>query len=213
MYRIIGADQKEYGPVTADQIRGWIAEGRANAQTQVRLESELEWRPISSFPEFAAALSSGAPVPGPGFAAFQTPAGTREAALAAIKGPAIALLVTAILGLLAAAFSMIMSLAGMAAGHNQMPEVSDPELRKMLQLIQGTAGPMQILQHILGLAVGVAILMGSLRMMKLQNYQFSFVATILAMVPCISPCCLLGLPFGIWALVILNRPDVKSHFT
>src|SRR5260370_36798023 len=68
MYKIIGADQKEYGPVTADQIRQWIAEGRANAQTMVRREGETEWKPLSGYPEFAPALGSspsGAPPPFP----------------------------------------------------------------------------------------------------------------------------------------------------
>ena len=38
MYTIVGADGREYGPATADQVRRWIAEGRANAQTRVRVE-------------------------------------------------------------------------------------------------------------------------------------------------------------------------------
>lgn len=62
MYKIIGADQKEYGPVTADQIRQWIAEGRANAQTMVRREGETEWKPLSGYPEFAPSLGA-APAP------------------------------------------------------------------------------------------------------------------------------------------------------
>ena len=33
MYTIIGGDGKEYGPVTAEQIRSWIAAGRANLET------------------------------------------------------------------------------------------------------------------------------------------------------------------------------------
>src|SRR5882762_5576813 len=100
MYKIIGADQKEYGPVSADQIRQWLAEGRANAQTQVRPEGEAEWRPISACPEFAAAPSPGAPGPLPSSAPFPQPAGNRDAALQAVKGPAIALLVTASLSFL-----------------------------------------------------------------------------------------------------------------
>ena len=31
MYKILGADQKEYGPVTAEELRIWIAQGRAAA--------------------------------------------------------------------------------------------------------------------------------------------------------------------------------------
>lgn len=54
MYRIIGADQKEYGPVSADDLRRWIAEGRANAQTRAWTTGMAEWRPLGSLPEFAA---------------------------------------------------------------------------------------------------------------------------------------------------------------
>lgn len=53
-YKIIGGDQKEYGPVTAEQLRQWIAEGRVNAQTQVQAEGTAEWKPLASFAELAA---------------------------------------------------------------------------------------------------------------------------------------------------------------
>jgi len=56
MYKIIGADQKEYGPISADQLRQWIAEGRVNAQTQVQAEGQTGWQPLSAFPELASAL-------------------------------------------------------------------------------------------------------------------------------------------------------------
>src|SRR4051812_39004938 len=52
MYKIIGADQKEYGPVSADQIRQWIREGRANATTLCQTEGTVGFRPLSTFPEF-----------------------------------------------------------------------------------------------------------------------------------------------------------------
>jgi len=52
MYTIIGGDQKEYGPVTEEQLRLWIAEGRVNAQTTVRTEGTTEWRPLADLPEF-----------------------------------------------------------------------------------------------------------------------------------------------------------------
>jgi len=35
-YYMQGGDGKEYGPVSAEQLRQWALEGRANAQTQVR---------------------------------------------------------------------------------------------------------------------------------------------------------------------------------
>jgi len=60
MYKILGVDGREYGPVTAEQLRQWIREGRANAQTQAQAEGSAEWNPISSFPEFAD-LAGGVP--------------------------------------------------------------------------------------------------------------------------------------------------------
>jgi uncharacterized membrane protein len=64
MYKIIGGDQKEYGPVTADELRRWIAEGRLSGQSLVQAEGATEWKPLSAFPELAAFLPSQPPVAG-----------------------------------------------------------------------------------------------------------------------------------------------------
>jgi hypothetical protein len=58
MYKIIGADGSEYGPVTGQQVLQWIADGRANAVTRVKLEGATEWKNLAEFPEFAAALGA-----------------------------------------------------------------------------------------------------------------------------------------------------------
>jgi len=52
MYKIIGSDQKVYGPVTADQLRQWLAEGRVNSSTLIQAGEATDWKPLSSFPEF-----------------------------------------------------------------------------------------------------------------------------------------------------------------
>jgi hypothetical protein len=64
MYKIIGADQKEYGPVSADQLRQWIAEGRVNAQTKVQAADATEWKAMAEVPEFSEVLPK-APLPTP----------------------------------------------------------------------------------------------------------------------------------------------------
>ncbi len=65
MYKIIGADGREYGPVTSEQLRQWITEGRANARTKVQPEGATEWKTLAEIPEFHASLgiSDGAPPP------------------------------------------------------------------------------------------------------------------------------------------------------
>lgn len=52
MYRVIGADGREYGPVTAEVLKQWIAQGRANAATRVCLEGATDWMQLGSLPEF-----------------------------------------------------------------------------------------------------------------------------------------------------------------
>jgi len=70
MYRIIGADGREYGPISISQIRQWISEGRANALTKALPEGTTEWKPLCEIPEFAsifiAAASATAPTATPG---------------------------------------------------------------------------------------------------------------------------------------------------
>lgn len=68
MYKIIGADGQEYGPVTADQLRQWIAEARANAQTKVQVEGSTEWKTLAELPEFASALAGVGATPAAGIA-------------------------------------------------------------------------------------------------------------------------------------------------
>jgi hypothetical protein len=55
MYKIIGADQKEYGPISGDQIREWISEGRVNGKTPVCPEGSQDWKPLEMYPEFGLA--------------------------------------------------------------------------------------------------------------------------------------------------------------
>jgi hypothetical protein len=63
-YTIIGGDQKEYSLVTADDLRKWITDGRLNAQSLAKEESDTEFRPLSAFPEFADALTAKVTTPG-----------------------------------------------------------------------------------------------------------------------------------------------------
>ena len=52
MFFIIGADGKEYGPVSVTQIQQWMTGGRANLQTKARRTNEQDWRTLGEFAEF-----------------------------------------------------------------------------------------------------------------------------------------------------------------
>jgi hypothetical protein len=66
MYKILGGDGKEYGPVSAETLHQWVREGRANAQTQVQLEGSVGWTALGLLTEFSSTL--GAPPAAPGAA-------------------------------------------------------------------------------------------------------------------------------------------------
>ena len=209
MYKIIGADQKEYGPIPADQLRQWIAQGRVNAQTQVLAEGAAEWRALGTYPEFADALAAGAPGRAPIPMQAQP---NRETAAQAVKGPAIGLIVAAGVGLLMVVVNVITVLVG-GAGPQELPPGMPPEWESLIENFYQFSPVFSIVQNAFAAIVGLVILIGAIKMLKLESHGFAFTASILAMVPCLSPCCLLGLPFGIWALVVLNKPEVKSQFT
>ena len=208
-YTIIGGDQKPYSSVTADDLRKWITDGRLNAQSLAKEENGTEWRPLSAFPEFADVLAASSAPPPPFSSPVAAASGGRDAALQLVKGPAIGLKVTAILGLVLVAAGLVMNIMTLGGFQVFPQQINDPQMQKLLSSLSGGLG---IVQGIIGGVVGVIVLIGAAKMQKLQSYQFALTASIVAMVPCISPCCVFGLPFGIWALVVLNKPEVKSQF-
>ena len=62
MYIIIGGDGKEYGPKPDSEVREWIAEGRLNAQSQIKVQGDDEWRELGNLQEFAGDLFGATPV-------------------------------------------------------------------------------------------------------------------------------------------------------
>jgi hypothetical protein len=196
MYKIIGADQKEYGPVTAEQLRQWLAEGRVSAQTQVQAEGATGWTALGTLPEFAAAAASTMP----SMAAASPAPSTAAAGL--VNGPAIGLIVVAVLGAL---FQIVSVIKNLVIGSAIPANVQVPAWLSML------FGPVGVALGIIGILVNLVILLGAVKMKKLESYGLAMAASIIAMIPC-QPCCLLGLPFGIWAVVVLSKPEVKSAF-
>jgi hypothetical protein len=57
MYTILGANQKEYGPATAEEVQRWLLEQRVRGDTMVRKEGSAGWQRLASLPEFASALA------------------------------------------------------------------------------------------------------------------------------------------------------------
>ena len=60
---------------------------------------------------------------------------------------------------------------------------------------------------LLGLSVMVP---AALKMKRLKGYPLAIIASILAMI--VFPGNVIGLPIGIWSLIVLSRPDVRAAF-
>jgi len=70
----------------------------------------------------------------------------------------------------------------------------------------------EIVQLLVQLGIAGVMYVGAMKMQRLESWGFALAASILAIVPCISPCCLLTMPFGIWALIVLLNAEVKGQF-
>ncbi|HTL98657.1 MAG TPA: hypothetical protein VL181_07620 [Holophagaceae bacterium] len=121
-----------------------------------------------------------------------------------VSGPATGLQVTAGIGIAYQIVMILIHLLGMGANATLGGD------NKMFAMFSGTIG---IVFGVIGIIIGAVVFMGGSKMKNLQGYGFVLTAAILAMIPCISPCCLLGLPIGIWAVVVLVKPEVKAAFT
>lgn len=212
MYKIIGADGRQYEAANLDELRRWIAEGRVNAQTLVQVGDGTEWKALSTYPELAPLVPPTAPVLAPGTGPGSLPPLGGPASFSTdparqVQGPAIGLVVTAVLGLITAFSGLAMNFFGVAMGPFRHQGGDQME-----RLINTWAGGLGIVEGVVHLALSGLILYGGLKMMKLQQYHLAMVSAVVALVPCVSPCCLVGLPIGIWALVVLTKPEVKALF-
>lgn len=135
----------------------------------------------------------------------KTPQIVSDDAARQVSGPATGLLITGILGAFFAAFGFIAGILGMGVA----PFIRDELPARYAEFWEGSMGAAS---SIVGIAVAAFIIFAALKMKELRQWELSLAASIVAMIPCISPCCILGLPIGIWALVVLLRPEVKQAF-
>ncbi len=141
----------------------------------------------------------------------------RSSARSAVAGPAIALMVVSIIALALSLFGLVVNLIGLGmgggpgalAGPGGGPGGPGANLDPQVQVVLNIAGV------VFGMIWWSLILFGAVKMKGLQSRGLAMMANIMALIPCgIQPCCMwiFSLPFGIWGLVALSRPDVKDAF-
>ena len=129
-----------------------------------------------------------------------------------LKAPGIALIVVGSIGLLLMGaymvLTVVMALSG-APGFEPPPQMTDPAERTGFYI--GAYGV--IIMMVLNTLFQIFIILGGLAMVKGKGRGAAFAGSILSVIPCLSSSlCFLGIPFGIWALVVLADPNVKRSF-
>lgn len=62
-------------------------------------------------------------------------------------------------------------------------------------------------------AVHLFVIYGTHCMRERKNFPIAIATAIVSLIPFIGICCLTGLPFGIWALIVLSKPEVRDLFS
>jgi len=115
-------------------------------------------------------------------------------ALQQVKGPAIGVLVTGILNWFVIPPLVLLVVYRIAAYSGQS--------------VLSVSVPLGI--PISALVLASLMIFGALKMKRLEGYGWAVASSILAII--ITPGNLIGLPLGIWALVVLSRPEVRVAF-
>jgi hypothetical protein len=126
-----------------------------------------------------------------------------------VKGPAIGLIVTGVLTILVMVLNVVMPamVEEILKYANRPPE----EIEQMRAQVRGST-MVALLELIWFGAWSGLLIYAGLQMMKLRAWTLGVVASIAAMLPCTAVCCCIGLPIGIWSLVVLFKPEVKQAF-
>jgi len=129
-----------------------------------------------------------------------------------VSGPATALQVMGWLGTILSVLLTLIMLLGIVAIASDAPLKDGGPLRGEERGQMIVVCSVYLVSGIVGTAIGLLVLIGARKMKRLQSYGFAMTAAIIALIPCVSPCGLLSLPFGIWALVVLLDNSVKAAF-
>jgi hypothetical protein len=114
-----------------------------------------------------------------------------------VMAPAVTLLVLAALTAIARVAGLIITFAFMGA------QQQEQDVAYNMGAIGG---------NVIALMLNVATIAGAYKMTRLESIGAARTAAIISVIPICSPCLLLGIPFGIWALVVLADPPVQACF-
>jgi hypothetical protein len=151
------------------------------------------------------------------------PANAEQAARAQVNAPGIFLIVVGILGVLMSLVSIGMGAWFLLMSEEQFDEMMKPQKEmygkllgeKMAEEMYGNRtflGGENVASGLLVFLSSLVTILGGVRMRQLRSYGLAMTGAILAAVPCTSGCCIGGQIAGVWTLIVLLNPAVRSMF-
>lgn len=227
---------QQKGPVTAEQLSQLVAQGVIRADTLVWRDGMAAWQPYSQVSDPSLPQAQAAKVIcsqcGRTFDLDQTfrhgeldvcveckpaylqrvkegvstakPAGN---AAEMLNAPSLLMMINAGLCLVVVLLALLINLGVMSIGG-----LNTAGGDRMMMMFQGGFG---IANAIVGIVLHILVIMGAMRMRKLQSHKWAMAASVICLVTTVcggSCCCLFNLGLGIWALVLLTKPEVRSAF-
>ena len=128
-----------------------------------------------------------------------------------VNAPGIALMVTAVIGLLLQIKNLIMPMNSEQILYFMEEINPDLDVEQFSEVIEMATSGNKIFT-IVGILLAIVVFIGGMKMRNMKNWGLCMAASIIALFPCTSPCCCLGIPIGIWALIVLMDSAVKDAF-
>ena len=144
-----------------------------------------------------------------------------ERAKGRVKTPAIILLIVGAIGGIVSLlnvpsiFTLDAQLEQVEVRWDNDPNLKAQQKQEMKQMLANVKGPIKIvlpLSIAFGLFTSALTIFASIRIMSLKSRGLGVFASVVSMFPILSGCCCLGLPVGIWVLIVLSNSEVKAGF-
>ncbi len=131
-----------------------------------------------------------------------------------VNVPSILLMVVGGLGVLSAIYGLVST-----PNMEQIEQAfaTNPQLEQFRGTIETLAGGLGRAFNLVPLLLSGLVIFGGLKMRQLESRGLAMASAIAALIPCFGPGCVcgclpLGIGAGIYALVVLNKPEVKAAF-
>jgi hypothetical protein len=125
-----------------------------------------------------------------------------------VQAPAIALIVVSLIAALVGMLGLIGDFVFIVTGMvERLEAMNDGPISEYTQIT------IRVVWGIVLEMAALFVLYGAIKMKNLQNFPVARAASVVAMIPMIGPCCLVGIPFGIWAFIALGKPGVRDSFS